>query len=703
MRPGLAVQLRHQLWIVLAAGAVFFIGLGNSRLWDEDETEYSRVAREMMIRGDWVVPTFNYQPWLEKPVFVYWLMIGSFHLFGVTEFAARFPSAVFAVGTALLAYHLGRRLFRPRVGLWAGLVLATTLNFVIIGRAATHDAALIFCTTASLLAYVLAMGRTFWRRATACPPLLPPSGGGNGGQAVAPSRLGRFRAVLPKSWWQFVLMYLPLGVAVMIKGPLGVLLPIASLGMFVWISGTVSVRHGMLMSERPVGVPPSGGRPAGAGAPPAKAGTPTIRLLARLTALLADFPAATWAMRPFTLAAIVLVIAAPWFALAEIRTHGGISRVFFWEHNVQYILHPQQGHAGSSFYFYPLALIVGFFPWTIALALGAVSMARRLRGSAAGQRACMLSITWCVTWIVVMSLVGTKLPHYIVPTYPLLSVVAGLAIVEWTAVRSATARRAPTPVGSSRRLFACFGNWVGLGGQGSRQIWMGTGILLLVGVGTVIVIGLPPAFHRWLPGQPSFNWLGMILAIGGLASWLLQWGGRRAAAAVALAFTAGAFYLGLSGVAASHFSREQSSVQMAEAVERLAPPAAPVAVYRAHLPGTVFYLDRRNPVVALFAEGNRPADETKPIEHVRLTANGAVVDLRQLFADRPDSLLITDPQGLTELRPLLPADAIVLDQRPRFPKTGELVVVGRRATTASATDSLAAPASITSAPDHVQR
>jgi 4-amino-4-deoxy-L-arabinose transferase-like glycosyltransferase len=696
MRPGLTVQLRHQIWIVLAAGAVFFIGLGNSRLWDEDETEYSRVAREMMIRGDWVVPTFNYQPWLEKPVFVYWLMIGSFHLFGVTEFAARFPSAVFAVATALLAYHLGRRLFRPQVGLWAGLVLATTLNFVIIGRAATHDAALIFCTTASLLAYVVAMGPTFWRRGTAMAPmLLAPSDtsptrqrgtdtadprlrfGPVSANGTSSHRVARFRAVLPRSWWQFVLMYLPLGVAVMIKGPLGVLLPIASLGMFVWISGSW--------------ISTIGGEPAG------------VSPRRRLAAILADFPAATWAMRPFTLATIVLAIAAPWFVSAEILTCGGISRVFFWQHNVQYILHPQQGHAGSSFYFYPLALIVGFFPWTIALALGAVSMARRIRRRAAGQRACMLAITWCVTWIVVMSLVGTKLPHYIVPTYPLLSVVAGLAIVKWTAIRSAAATRAPTAVGSSRLHFARLGFGAGLGGQASRQIWMGTGILLLVGVGTAIVIGLPPAFHRWLPGQPSFNWLGTILTIGGLASWLLQWGGRRAAAAVALAFTAGAFYLGLSGVAASHFSREQSSVQMAEAVERLAPPAAPVAIYRAHLPGTVFYLDQRNPVVALFAEGNRSADETKRIEHVRLTANGAVVDLRQLFADRPDSLLITDPQGLTELRPLLPADAVVLDQRPRFPKTGELVVVGRRATTASATDPLAAPASVTSAPDHVQR
>ncbi len=619
MRPGLAVQLRHQLWIVLAASAVFFIGLGNARLWDEDETEYSRVAREMMLRGDWVVPTFNYQPWLEKPVFVYWLMIGSFYAFGVTEFAARFPSAVFAIATALLAYHLGRRLFRPQVGLWAGLVLATTLNFVIIGRAATHDAALIFCTTASLLAYVLAMGRTFWRGSTAWPssPL-----SGDEGQAVAQGRLEHFQVLLPRSWWQFVVMYVPLGVAVMIKGPFGMLLPIASLGMFVWING--SWRSGL--GGEPVGVSPR----------------------SRLIAMLADFPAATWAMRPFTLAAVVLVIAAPWFVLAELRTQGGVSRVFFWQHNVQYILHPQQGHAGSGFYFYPLALIVGFFPWTIALALGIASLGRRMRLGAAGQMASSLPIIWSATWFVLMSFVGTKLPHYIVPTYPLLAVAAGLAIVEWIGAR-------PVRPGT---------NWIGLG------------LLLVIGLGIVVVIGLPPALHHWLPGQPSYSWLGIILVVGGLSSWLLQRNGRRLASVSSLIATAGVFFLGISAVAAAHFSREQSSVQMAEDVQSFAPDAAPVAIYRAHLPGTLFYLDERNPVVSLYSESCITADK-KPIA-VCVGINGEVVNVQRLFIEQPHAVLITDPQGLDELRPQLPADAIVLDQRPRFPKRGELVVVGRR-------------------------
>ncbi|HKD37660.1 MAG TPA: glycosyltransferase family 39 protein, partial [Pirellulales bacterium] len=117
---------RHQLVIALAGAAIFFAGLGASRLWDEDEAEYSRCAHEMMTRGDWVVPTINGEAWLEKPVLVYWLIIGSFRLFGPTEFAARFPSAVFAIGTAIVTYHLGRRLFRSQVGFWASLILLSS-------------------------------------------------------------------------------------------------------------------------------------------------------------------------------------------------------------------------------------------------------------------------------------------------------------------------------------------------------------------------------------------------------------------------------------------------------------------------------------------------------------------------------------------------------------------------------------------------
>ena len=146
-------QVLHQFWIVLAAGTVFFTNLGGPGLWDEDEPLYASGAREMIERGDWVVPMYNGQMFSEKPPLVFWSIISGFKLFGINEFGARFWSAVLAVGTALLTYHLGRRLFRAEVGLWAGLAVASSLLFTVSARAATVDSALVFVTTLAVLAF----------------------------------------------------------------------------------------------------------------------------------------------------------------------------------------------------------------------------------------------------------------------------------------------------------------------------------------------------------------------------------------------------------------------------------------------------------------------------------------------------------------------------------------------------------------------
>ena len=606
---------------------VFFIGLGRAKLWDEDEAEYTRCAREMMDRGDWVVPTFNHRPWLEKPALLYWLMIGAFQAFGPTEFAARFPSALLALGTALLTYQLGRRLFRPQVGLWAGLILATSLMFVVVARAATFDSALVFLTTLSLFAYVASMGSGFWRphrigrgenavggEIAAAGEIA--AGGGNAlDQAGTASRLARFRAVLPKSWWQFAAIYAPMGLAVMVKGPLGVLLPVAAMGMFVLIAGA----------------PADGEMPAAIDSEPRATDRSKLtqrrgwrrRLGGRLKALAADFPAATWAMRPFTLAAVVLAIAAPWYILVEIRTAGEFAKVFFWQHNVQYILHSQQGHAGSTFYYYPLALTIGFFPWTIALALGLRAVVDRLRRPAEHDRASLLAITWCAVWFIVMSLVGTKLPHYIVPTYPLLAIIAGLWIADWIAAPR-------TDVG---------------------QRWIGRGMFVVGALGVAAMVGLPLALAHLAPGTPSFGWLGMILVAGAVIGWQLQRRGRAAATAASLVVTAGAIFIGVFAIAAPSLSRRQTSLQITDLIDRLGTRSTPIGLCRIYLPGFVYYSDRAEPIVPL----KQPSD------------------VRKLFDDNGDFLIVTDLTGLMGLRPELPPDAVVLEQREAVSQGGRAV------------------------------
>ena len=99
-------------WLVIAALTVFtyFFGL-TIPLVGPDEPRYAQIAREMFERGDWVTPTLGGYTWFEKPALLYWLEIASYHMFGVSEFSARFGSAVFGLGT-VVALWLIVRMFR---------------------------------------------------------------------------------------------------------------------------------------------------------------------------------------------------------------------------------------------------------------------------------------------------------------------------------------------------------------------------------------------------------------------------------------------------------------------------------------------------------------------------------------------------------------------------------------------------------------
>ena len=242
-------QVRYQFWIVVAAVVIGFTNLGGPALWDMDEALYASCAREMFQRGDWVVPWFNGQMFPEKPVLMFWNMMAGFELFGVNELGARFFSAVLGVATALCAFHLGRIVANARVGLWTGLITATTLIFTVSARAATVDSALTFVTTAAFL--LLAMAR-------------------RGRPAVA-------------SWPLLALLYACIGVAVLAKGPVGMVLPLAAMAWYLlWTEGWRNV-----------------------------------------------FRSAWW-MRPCTGLLVMAAVALPWYVGVGVRTDGTWLRQFFW-------------------------------------------------------------------------------------------------------------------------------------------------------------------------------------------------------------------------------------------------------------------------------------------------------------------------------------------------------------------------------------
>lgn len=104
-----------------------------------DEARYAEVAREMLESGDWVTPRLSGIEHWHKPPLTYWAIGASFAAFGLNEFAARLPSALAAVATVLGVHGIGRMLFGHRAGVLGGVVLASSLLFVVMGRLATPD------------------------------------------------------------------------------------------------------------------------------------------------------------------------------------------------------------------------------------------------------------------------------------------------------------------------------------------------------------------------------------------------------------------------------------------------------------------------------------------------------------------------------------------------------------------------------------
>ncbi|MDE3018098.1 MAG: glycosyltransferase family 39 protein [Nitrospirota bacterium] len=145
-----------KLWLLLAlAGLLFFLGLGTLGLTDRDEGSNAEAAREMVESGDWITPTLNGEPRFAKPAFLYWLISGTYRLVGVSEFAARLPSAVFGLALILLQYGFLSRTRGATQGFLGALMLLLNVEIVAISRLVLTDSVLIFFTTLALFGFWL--------------------------------------------------------------------------------------------------------------------------------------------------------------------------------------------------------------------------------------------------------------------------------------------------------------------------------------------------------------------------------------------------------------------------------------------------------------------------------------------------------------------------------------------------------------------
>ncbi len=186
------------LGVAAVAAALFFMRLGGAPFLDPPEGIHAEIAWEILRHGDWITLHLAGVPYFDKPPLLYWLMASSFAVFGPTEWAARIWSALPAVAVAVLTARLGMLLGSLRVGLLAGLMVATNLELFLFGRMVKPD--LLF--VALILLAFLAFAHAY-------------RGGGR-----------------PALW----LFYGALGLAALAKDILGVVGPLMAVALFFYLT-----------------------------------------------------------------------------------------------------------------------------------------------------------------------------------------------------------------------------------------------------------------------------------------------------------------------------------------------------------------------------------------------------------------------------------------------------------------------------------
>jgi 4-amino-4-deoxy-L-arabinose transferase-like glycosyltransferase len=154
----LGPHLKSINYALLFVGCVLFhiIGTWNLPLIDRDEPRFAEASREMLERGDYVVPYFNNQFRFDKPPLAYWAQAASYRIFGENDFAARFPSTIAAALAALSIFAWGLRIGGNRVGFWGAIIFTLSLQTFLHAKGAVADMWLVlFVTIAHWAGYEL--------------------------------------------------------------------------------------------------------------------------------------------------------------------------------------------------------------------------------------------------------------------------------------------------------------------------------------------------------------------------------------------------------------------------------------------------------------------------------------------------------------------------------------------------------------------
>jgi 4-amino-4-deoxy-L-arabinose transferase-like glycosyltransferase len=208
----LAARIGWTLLILATLYVCYFSHLGALGFVGPDEPRYAWIARDMMETGDWVTPRLYGKPWFEKPPLYYWGAAVSFKLFGVSEAAARLPSAVSALLATLAIAWLALRLYGAETARWLLVLLPTTVGMIGFSHAAATDMPFSAMLTLAMVAAAVILG------------LIPTPGiDSRTRNKASDASSSVISFISPTSFASFLFGFF-LGLAVLAKGPAAIIL-----------------------------------------------------------------------------------------------------------------------------------------------------------------------------------------------------------------------------------------------------------------------------------------------------------------------------------------------------------------------------------------------------------------------------------------------------------------------------------------------
>jgi len=304
--------------------ALYFWGNGALAVTAPVEVNYAQTAKEMLAAGDYLSPQIYGNYWYDKPIFFYWELIAAFSVFGVTDFAARFFPALFAAVGLVMTYAFARRLYDERTAFWAAIILGTGVLYSFLAKLILTDMSLFVFFSGTLAAF--------------------------------------FIGYYEREQKYFYIAYACAGLAVLTKGPIGLLLPGLVILVFLALARDLSA----------------------------------LRRMCIPTGLL-----------------VFAAVCAPWYVYMYL-THGtDFVNTFLGIHNV--LRATVSEHAKwDVWYFYLGIYFLGMFPWSFALPL---ALWRAWRFQPVIDVRAHFLLVWAVVVPVFFQFMATKYPTYSFPAF----------------------------------------------------------------------------------------------------------------------------------------------------------------------------------------------------------------------------------------------------------------------------------------------